>query len=226
MPFGQQAYENSYQTFHVVNETLQADVWNNQQIEDFVYFWSGCLWLTIDGMEDRVEWVYNNVLSVPNPEVDTIKKSLKKKISRWRNDEVNRISPIIQRYLVRNNDNIDQLTHHNNFQNDLGEIGPVLTMWCHYRAEPIEFPPIDRYNYAAWLFISQQQQNIPSKVPNNFSILPIGDPNTDYQHFREWFLNTLNLWKNGHQTVRDVVNLDKAFMSLGAFIRSNNSRTD
>lgn len=224
MPFGQQAYENSHQTVEVVDQFLRADIWDNN-IEEFVCLWSGCLWLTIDGMHERVESVFANVLNATNPDVETIRNSLKTKNSRWETEEVNRIAPIVHHYLVRNNNhNVNQFEHHTNFQNDLGEIGPVQTIWCHYLVEPMAFPPIDRFNYAAWSFVTQPQQNIPRQVPNNFGYLPIGAQNTDYQNFRGWFQNVLNIWRNGNHTLRDVVDLDRSLMSLGAFILRNNAR--
>ncbi len=225
MPFGQQAFENSHQSPEVVNQYLRADVWNNNGIEDFICFWSGRLWLTIEGMHERIEFVFANVLNAPNPDVATIRTSLKAKNPQWSDAEVDRIAPIVHQFLVRNHlGNFNQLDHHNNFQNNLGEIGPVLTVWCHYLIEPIAFPPIDRFNYTAWRLIQERPQNIPINVPTNFSYPPFGGANTGYQNFRWWFLGILNAWRNGHQTVRDVVNLDRSLMSLGAFIQKNNLR--
>ena len=225
MPFGQQAFENSHQPFQVVDQYLRHDIWNDDNIEDFVSFWSRRLWLTIDGMHERVESVFINVLNALDPTIEAIIISLKTKNRRWKNEEVNRIAPIIQRSLVRNVvQDFNQMEHHNNFQNELGKIGPVRTVWCHYLIEPIAFPPIDRFNYSAYRFITQHPQNLPPQVPNNFWYIPICDPNTDYQNFRWLFLNVLTAWRNGQQTVQDVVNLDRALMSFGAFIRKNNQR--
>jgi len=225
MPYGQQAFDNSHEPFRAVDTYLRADVWDNNDIANFVSFWSGRLWLTINGMHERVESLFTDILSVPNPDVGTIRSSLKIKNSRWANDELNRIAPIVQHFLVRNAAlNMDNINHHRNFQNDLGAIGPVLTVWCHYLIDPMNFPPIDKFNYTAWQFITQMPNDIPKRVPINFTYLPVDDPNTDYQKFRQWFLHILDDWRNGHQTVRDVVNLDRCLMSLGAFIQKNATR--
>ena len=176
-------------------------------------------------MHERIESVFERVLNAQNPDVDTIRASLKTKSSRWANTEINRIAPIIQRFLLRNGvQNINRLDHHNNFQNELGVIGPVLTIWCHYLIEPIAFPPIDKFNYTAWQFVTHTPEEIPMRVPINFVYLPVSAINTGYHNFREWFLGILNEWRNGNQTIRDVVNLDRSLMSFGAFIQRNNSR--
>jgi hypothetical protein len=222
MIFGKKAYESSDQSLEAVHNLLKEDDWVNNDIDGFVTFWSRCLWLTIGGMHKRVENVFANVLNVPNPEVNMIKAILKIKNSRWKNAEINRIAPLIKRFLVRepvpyNN----QIDIHNSFQNELTSIGPVLTIWCHYIIEPLSFPPIDKFNYTAWQFITQNPRKIPIKVPNKFLYLPLGEFNTDYQKFRKWFMSILNSWRNDNYTVRDVVDLDKSLMSLGAFIQKN-----
>ena len=222
MAYGQRAFENSHQPSDVVDQYLRSEVWDSSKIADFVSFWSERLWLTIDGMHQRVESVFTNILNAPNPDVEIIRKSLKTKNPRWRNTEVNRIAPIVRQFLIRNGaQNLNQMDHHHNFQNELGEIGPVLTIWCHYLIDPISFPPIDKFNYTAWQFITQSPQNIPTQVPMNFKYTPVGGLDTDYQCFREWFIGITNDWRNGHQTVRDVVNFDRSLMSLGAFIQKN-----
>lgn len=224
MIFGKKAFENSNKDSEEVFKLLRKDIWEKNEIEKFIQFWSLRLWLTIGGMDERIKTVYTKLLNATNPSEEAIRKNLKTKSPRWKNKEVKRIAKIVEEFLIRKKNISNIVYHHTKFQEKLKEIGPVYTIWCHYLINPKSFPPIDKFNYAAYIFINSPSSPIPKQVPNNFSFIPIECNYTDYQKFRQWFLGILKAWKNNNYSVKDLVNLDKSLMSLGAFILKNSAR--
>ena len=146
MIFGDQAFKNAHESRNRVEELLRADHWDDNTIPDFITQWSGRIWLTINHkMQERIESVYSNILNANDPSVSAIKKSLKTKTPRWNNSQINRIAPIIKRFLVRNQVITGaDMEYHERMQAELRDIGPVHTIWCHYLVQPKQFPPIDR----------------------------------------------------------------------------------
>lgn len=223
MIFGRIAFENSNINSEEVFDLLKKDrnKWDENEIEKFVQFWSSRIWLTIDGMDERINSVFTNVLIADNPSKETIKKSLKTKSPRWNNKDINRIAKIVKENIIRGKKVHNIINHHIDFQKKLTKIGPVYTFWRHYLVNPKSYPPIDKFNHAAFKFITSSE--IYNHVPNNFTYFPIEDGETDYQFFRNWFLGILKSWKKKYNEI-DVVNLDKSLMSLGAFILKNSER--
>lgn len=218
MIYGKNAWQNAYLNPDEVINILSNDNWDDNNIEDFINFWSNVIYINIDGMEKRTNSVFQNVFNNPNPTQDYVKDSLKTKSARWNNIEVNRVSDIIFNYMHRRNEVPEDLLHLN-FQNELNNVGPVYTIWCHYLLSPLTFPPIDKYNFTAYSFITNN--GIRIKVPQNFTYPFAG---TDYSYFRNWFINIVRNFRGDNYSVEDVVNLDKALMSLGAFIQKVSQR--
>jgi hypothetical protein len=225
--FGKRAFDYSNKSWTDIDLLLRHDNWHNNDIEKFVSFWSKRLWLTLDRMTERIDTVYSDVLIATNPSVNTIKKSLRIKLNRYPQKQINRISPLIHKFLVREHiSTYNRLNHHEVFQKKLKKLGPVMTPWCHYLIDPRYFFPIDMYNHTAWKFITEMPEieDIPMKVPQSFQYTPING-SRDYQPFRDWIFETLHNWKGDLYSVEDVVTLDRSLMSLGAFIQKNVSRS-
>jgi hypothetical protein len=195
MTFGKSAWENANNSAQGILQLLRNDIWSETRIGSFVKFWSELLFITINGMTERINTVYNEVLSNQNPTIEQIEKSLKTKSNRWKNGEVQKIAPIVIEYCVRGDDQPpNQNDHHQRVQDHLGKIGPVYTTWCHYLIEPTSFPPLDRFNYTSYCFIRAPADDVKLKVPQNFSYAPFSEQN-DYHKFKSWFIDCVTSYR-------------------------------
>lgn len=216
MYYGKTAWINANLPKEEVLELLRNDKWNENNIKGFVDFWSNVIHITIKKMDERIESVFKGVLTNPNPTQDEIKEALKTKSSRWRNELKYKISPIIYEYRKKQN----RSDLHREFQEELKKVklgGAVYTPWCHYLLDPKNYPPIDRFNYTAYMFLTQNKE-MKKDVPGKFSNI-LGD---DYTNFKNWFIEKVQKYKeNENYEVKDIVKVDKALMSFGSFIISN-----
>lgn len=219
MVYGKKAWVNAYKSPATVRTIIQKDNWKDKSVSEFIKFWSNILYLNIDGMYERIDKVYNEILSNSSPSIEQIVTSLKTKSPRWKKSEVKRIAHIIHQYCIRKKTKILLKENiHEQAQHDLGKIGPVYTIWCHYLIEPLAFPPIDKFNYTAYCFITSCGKDIVNQVPQSFSYLPINGKN-DYTTFKLWFIKSLINYKGENFNILDVVSFDKALMSFGSLIQ-------
>jgi|ERR1035437_5581217 hypothetical protein len=214
MIFGKKAWDNANLSPEDIRIILNEDVWRENDVEEFINFWANVLSLTYQGMEKRIDTIYRILNENINPTLQQINTVLKKKQSRWKSIEINRICPIILRYIQNiDEQGIDLL--HSNFQYELGDIGPVYTVWCHYLLSPTKYPPIDRLNYTAYKFItagSYFYKVVPAEFVNPF-------PNQGYNTFKDWFIDLVSIYRGVNYTWHHMKDLDKALISFGSFIR-------
>lgn len=98
MIYGKNAWDNANLNPDEVLNILSDDNWKDNNIGEFINFWSNSLYLIINGMEKRIISVVKNIFNNPAPSLNDIIKSLKTKSSRWPNIQENRIASILHNF--------------------------------------------------------------------------------------------------------------------------------